>query len=192
MSYRAPANLQNVRPRHVHVSCSVFRVRLLFTTDSRLELLSDIFKYIAPTIFNVICHICRWSYNKVILQLCRVFFAAVLKRVPGKVATCIFAIFTLHLASQTPALSEQTCLHVDHSPNLHSFLINENIHGPAVDFAIRNAINSTSTVLALVRASDLTQRYHLDDRMKAFLQHAWASELSTGTHLALVKMAIDE
>ncbi|KAH9033064.1 hypothetical protein EDB85DRAFT_1890351 [Lactarius pseudohatsudake] len=66
---------------------------------------------------------------------------------------------------------------VDKSLSWHPFLINEDIHGPAVDFAIRKTTNATSVVLAL---------------LKDFLQHAWASELSSGSHVALVKTVIDE
>ncbi|KAH9011551.1 hypothetical protein EDB85DRAFT_1900964 [Lactarius pseudohatsudake] len=80
---------------------------------------------------------------------------------------------------------------VDKSLSWHPFLINEDIHGPAVDFAIRKTTNATSVVLALVRASDLTQRHELSDKLKDFLQRAWASELS-GSHVALVKTVIDE
>ncbi|KAH9013060.1 hypothetical protein EDB85DRAFT_1890303 [Lactarius pseudohatsudake] len=81
---------------------------------------------------------------------------------------------------------------VDKSLSWHPFLINEDIHGPAVDFAIRKTTNATSVVLALVRASDLTQRHELSDKLKDFLQRAWASELSSGSHVALVKTVIDE
>ena len=81
---------------------------------------------------------------------------------------------------------------VDHSQPWHPYLINESIHGPAIDFAIHKAANLTSVVLALVCASDLTQRHGLSDKLKDFLRHAWASELSSGTHLALVKTVIDE
>ncbi len=83
-------------------------------------------------------------------------------------------------------------LNVDHSLSWHPFLINEDIHGPAVDFAIRKAANATSVVLALVRASDLTQCHELSDKLKDFLQHAWASELSSRSHVALVKTVINE
>ncbi|KAF8257514.1 hypothetical protein EI94DRAFT_1817602 [Lactarius quietus] len=44
----------------------------------------------------------------------------------------------------------------------------------------------------LVCASDLTQRHGLSDKLKDFLQRAWALELSTGSHVALVKTVIDE
>lgn len=81
---------------------------------------------------------------------------------------------------------------VDPSQWWYPFLINESIHGPAVDFAVRKAANSTSVVLALVRASDLTQRHGLSDKLNDFLQRAWASELSSGSHIALVKTVIDE
>jgi hypothetical protein len=83
-------------------------------------------------------------------------------------------------------------LNADRSKSWHPFLINEDIHGPAVDFAIRKAANATAVVLALVRASDLTQRHGLSDKLKDFLQRAWASALSTGSHVALVKAVIDE
>lgn len=79
-----------------------------------------------------------------------------------------------------------------HSLPWHPFIINEDIHGPAVDFAIRKAANATSVALALVRASDFTQRHELSDKLKDFLQRAWASELSSGSHLALVKTVIGE
>jgi hypothetical protein len=81
---------------------------------------------------------------------------------------------------------------VDHSPAWHPFLINEDIHGPAVDFAIRKAANTTSFVLAFVRASDLSSRHELSDKLKEFLQHAWVSEISSGAHLSLVKTVIHE
>ena len=81
---------------------------------------------------------------------------------------------------------------VDHSQSWYPFLINESIHGPAVDFAVRKAAIATSAVLALVHASDLTQRHGLSDKLNDFLQCAWASELSSGSHIALVKTVIDE
>ena len=81
---------------------------------------------------------------------------------------------------------------VDHSQPWHPFLINKSIHGPTIDFSIHKAANLTSVVLALVCASDLNQRHGLSDKLKDFLQRAWASELSSGTHLALVKTVIDE
>lgn len=81
---------------------------------------------------------------------------------------------------------------VDHFPAWHPFLIDEDIHSPAVDFAIRKAANFTSAVLALVRASDLPQRHEISDKLKDFLQCAWACELTSGAHLALVKTTIDE
>lgn len=80
----------------------------------------------------------------------------------------------------------------DRSPAWHPFLINEDIHGPAVDFAILKAANTTSDLLAFVRASDLPRRHELSDKLKDFLERAWASELSSGTHLSLVKTVIDE
>lgn len=83
-------------------------------------------------------------------------------------------------------------LNVDHSPAWHPFLINEDIHGPAVDFAIRKAANTTFAVLAFVRAGDLSRRHELSDMLKDFLRRAWASELSSGTHLSLVKTVVDE
>ncbi|KAI9439156.1 hypothetical protein H4582DRAFT_2056987 [Lactarius indigo] len=81
---------------------------------------------------------------------------------------------------------------VDRSLSWQPFLINEDIHGPAVDFTIRKATNATSAVLALVWASDLSRRHELSDKLKDFLQCAWASELSSGSHVALVKTVIDE
>ena len=81
---------------------------------------------------------------------------------------------------------------VDHFPAWHPFLIDEDIHSPAVDFAIRKAANFTSAVLALVRASDLPQRHEISDKLKDFLQCAWACELTSGAHLALVKTTINE
>lgn len=83
-------------------------------------------------------------------------------------------------------------LNLNHPPAWHPFLVNEDVHGPAVDFAIRKAVNATSAVLALVRASDLSQRHELSDKLKDFLQRAWGCELTSGAHLALVKTAIDE
>ena len=80
----------------------------------------------------------------------------------------------------------------DHSPAWYPFLINEDVHGPAVDFAIHKAANTTCTILALVRASDLSQRHELSDKLKDFLQHVWTCELASGAHLALVKTTIDE
>jgi hypothetical protein len=79
-----------------------------------------------------------------------------------------------------------------HVKSWHPFLINEDIHGPTVDFAIHKAANVTTIVLALIRASDLTQCHGLSDKLKDFLQCAWASELSTASHVALVKTVIDE
>lgn len=81
---------------------------------------------------------------------------------------------------------------VDRSPAWHPFLIDEEIHGPAVDFAILKAANTTSIVLAFVRASDLSRRHELSDKLKDFLQRAWVSELSSGAHLSFVKTVIDE
>jgi isocitrate/isopropylmalate dehydrogenase len=80
----------------------------------------------------------------------------------------------------------------DHLSAWHPFLINEDIHGPAIDLAVRKAANATSAVLALVRASDITQRHEISDKLKDFLQQAWACEVASGTHVALVKTAIDE
>jgi hypothetical protein len=81
----------------------------------------------------------------------------------------------------------------DHSPPAwHPFLINEDIHGPAVDFAILKAANTSSNLLAFVRASDLPRRHELSDKLKDFLERSWASELSSGAHLSLVKTVIDE
>lgn len=81
---------------------------------------------------------------------------------------------------------------VDHFPAWHPFLINEEVHGPAIDFAIHEAANATSTVITLVRASDLSQRHEISDKLKDFLQHAWTCELTSGVHLALVKTMVDE
>jgi len=81
---------------------------------------------------------------------------------------------------------------MDHSPAWHPFLINEDLHGPAVDFAIRKAANTTTVALAFVRASDLPQRHEISDKLKDFLQVAWESEVSSGAHLSLVKIVIDE
>lgn len=81
---------------------------------------------------------------------------------------------------------------MDHPPAWHPFLINEDLHGPAVDFAIRKAANTTTVVLAFVRASDLPQRHEMSDKLKGFLQVAWESEMSSGAHLSLVKIVIDE
>jgi hypothetical protein len=83
-------------------------------------------------------------------------------------------------------------LNMAHSPAWHPFLINEDLHGPAVDFAIRKAANTTSVVLAFVRASDLPRRHEISDKLKDFLQGAWRSELSSAAHLSLVKIVIDE
>jgi hypothetical protein len=81
---------------------------------------------------------------------------------------------------------------VDRSPAWHPFLIDEEMHGPAVDFAMLKAANTTSTVLAFVRASDLSRRHELSDKLRDFLQRAWASELSSGAHISFVKTVIDE
>jgi hypothetical protein len=81
---------------------------------------------------------------------------------------------------------------LNHPPAWHPFLINEDVHGPAVDFAIRKTANATSVALALVRASDLPQRHELSDKLKDFLPRAWGCELTSGAHLALVKTTIDE
>ncbi len=78
------------------------------------------------------------------------------------------------------------------SPSWHPFLINEDLHGPAVDFAIRKAANSTSFVLAFVRASDLPRRHEVSDKLKDFLQGARVSELSSAAHISLVKIVVDE
>jgi hypothetical protein len=83
-------------------------------------------------------------------------------------------------------------LDMNRSPAWHPFLINEDLHGPAVDFAILRAANTTSVVLGFVRASDLPRRHEISDKFKDFLQGAWASELSSATHLSLVKTVIDE
>ena len=81
---------------------------------------------------------------------------------------------------------------VAHFSGWYPFLINEDIHGPAVDLAIRKAANATSTVRALVRGSDLSQWHEISDKLKDFLQRAWACEVTSGTHIALVKTVIDE
>lgn len=81
---------------------------------------------------------------------------------------------------------------VDHFSAWHPFLVNENVHGPAIDLAVRKAANATSAVLALVRASDITQRHEISDKLKDFLQRAWECEVASGAHVALVKTAIDE
>ena len=83
-------------------------------------------------------------------------------------------------------------LNMDHSPAWHPFLINENVHGPAVDFAILKAANTMSVVLAYVQASELSRRHELSDKLKDFFQRVWESELSSGTHLSLVKTVINE
>ena len=81
---------------------------------------------------------------------------------------------------------------VDHFSTWHLFLIDKNIHGPAINFAIHKAANATSAVLVLVRASDLSQRHEISDKLKDFLQRAWACEVTSGTHVALVKTTVDE
>lgn len=93
------------------------------------------------------------------------------------------------ISNELPSLPDPNAVH---PLPWYPFLINEDIHGPAVDLAICKAANATSIVLALVCASDLTQRHELSDKLKDFLQRASASELSTGSHLALVKNVIDE
>jgi hypothetical protein len=84
--------------------------------------------------------------------------------------------------------SNQNINHFPASP----FPINEDVHGPAIDLAIRKTANATSAVLALVRASNLSLRHEISDKLKDFLQRAWACELACGVHLALVKTVIDE
>ena len=81
---------------------------------------------------------------------------------------------------------------IEHSPAWHPFLINEDVHGPAVDFAIRKTANTTSSVLTLVQASDLSQQHEISDKLKDFLQCTWACEVTSRVHLALVKTAVDE
>ena len=81
---------------------------------------------------------------------------------------------------------------VDHLSAWHPFLIDEDVHGPAIDFAIHKAANSTSAMLALVRASDLSQRHEILEKLKDFLQRAWECELTSGAHIALVKTAFAE
>ena len=80
----------------------------------------------------------------------------------------------------------------DHLSAWHPFLIDEVVHGPAINFAIRKAANATSAVLVLVRASDLSQRHEISDKLKDFLQRAWECELTSGAHIALVKTAFAE
>ena len=58
---------------------------------------------------------------------------------------------------------------VDYFSTWHPFLVNEEVHGPAVDFAIYKAANATSAVLALVCASDLSQHHKILDKLKDFL-----------------------
>ena len=81
---------------------------------------------------------------------------------------------------------------VDHLSAWHPFLIDEDVHGPAIDFAVRKAANATSGVLALVRASDLSQRHEISDKLKDFLQRTWECELTSAAHIALVKTAFAE
>ena len=81
---------------------------------------------------------------------------------------------------------------IEHSLAWHPFLINEDVHGPVVDFAIRKTANTTSSVLTLVQASDLSRQHEISDKLKDFLQRTWACEVASGVHLALVKTAVDK
>jgi hypothetical protein len=81
---------------------------------------------------------------------------------------------------------------VDHPSAWHPFLIDEDVHGPAVDFAVHRAANATSAVLVLVRASNFSQRHEISDKLKGFLQRAWECQLSSGAHIALVKTSFAE
>lgn len=73
---------------------------------------------------------------------------------------------------------------VDHFSTWHLFLIDKNIHGPAINFAIHKAANATSAVLVLVQASNLSQHHKILDQLKAFLQYTWELVLpwSGGNH----------
>jgi hypothetical protein len=75
---------------------------------------------------------------------------------------------------------------IEHSLAWHPFLINEDVHGPALDFAICKMANTTSSMLTLVQASDLSRWHEISDKLEDFLQHAWACEVASGVHLALV------
>lgn len=96
-----------------------------------------------------------------------------------------------HLASQAHTVAQNTCLitlaiytlplpftnlfyaginnealfsfdpNVDCSPACHPFLIDKEIHGPAVNFAILKAANMTFIILAFVWASDLSRHHEL-------------------------------
>jgi hypothetical protein len=77
----------------------------------------------------------------------------------------------------------------DHFLAWHPFLIDENVHGPVIDFAVRKAANATSAVLVLMQASDLSQCHKILDQLKVFLQHTWECELMSGAHIALIKTA---
>jgi hypothetical protein len=81
---------------------------------------------------------------------------------------------------------------IDHFPAWHPFLINEDVHSLAIDLALRKVANATFTVLALMRASDLSQQHEISNKLKDFLQCAWACKVSSGTHIALVKTTIDK
>ncbi len=81
---------------------------------------------------------------------------------------------------------------IEHFPAWHPFLINKDVHGPAVDFAIRKMANTTSSVLMLVQVSDLSRQHEISDKLKDFLQCMWACEVASGVHLALVKTAVDK
>ena len=81
---------------------------------------------------------------------------------------------------------------IEHSLAWHPFLINEDVHGPAVDFAIHKMANTTSSMLMLVQASDLSQRHEISDKLKDFLQCMWACEVASGVHLTLIKTAVDK
>ena len=81
---------------------------------------------------------------------------------------------------------------IEHFLAWHPFLINENIHGPAVDFAIHKMANTTSSVLMLVQVSDLSRQHEISDKLKDFLQCMWACEVASRVHLALVKTVVDK
>lgn len=81
---------------------------------------------------------------------------------------------------------------VGHFSAWYPFLINKDVHGPAIDLAIHKTANATSTVLALVQGSDVSQWHKISDKLKDFLQRAWACEVMSGTHISLVKTGIDK
>jgi hypothetical protein len=168
---------------------------------------SNIVYYIRPIPFASL-----WGAGKVLARLVR---SVLLFAVVSQFVLSGMSGITSHLASQAHLVARNThsiasavcalpvpfknsiCTRITDEPvspfNLnHPFLINEDVHGPAIDFAIRKTANAMSVVLALVRASDLPQRHELSDKIKDFLQRAWACELTSGAHLALVKTTIDE